>query len=126
MTERQKQTEFLWELMRSHDCEECRELEARIASAERDERCIRSAIGLTFLLGLFSILGLSYSAVFLPDFFENNTPVTVKAFEAILVASGISFLAFLGLWSWYRAISNAVYKESREFVVSRQTARPIS
>jgi len=124
MTEHEKQTEFLWTLMHSHDCEECHQLWVRIASAERDERCIRSAITLAFLVGLFSILGLAYSAVFLSDFFQNSTPVTVKAFEAIFVASGISLLAFLGLWSWYRGICNALYNQSREFIISRQTAGP--
>ena len=49
MTEREKQTRFLKELIRSEDRAELQELQARITKAERDERSIRSAVWLMFV-----------------------------------------------------------------------------
>ena len=120
MSERQKHTEFLRELMRSHECDPCRELQCRIIKAERDEHCMRSAVGLAFVLGLLAASGLGYSVVFLPEFFQNNTPMVVRLFSALLLASGICLLAFMALWCWYRSVSNALHNEGREFIVSRQ------
>ena len=120
MSERQKQTEFLRELMRSHECNPCRELQRRIIRAERDEHCMRSAVGLAFVLGLLAASGLGYSVVFLPEFFQNNTPMVVRLFSALLLASGICLLAFMALWCWYRSVSNAIHHEGREFIISRQ------
>src|SRR5881296_2432198 len=100
MSERQKQTQFLRELMCSHECNHCRELQGRIIKAERDEHCMRSAVRLAFVLGLLSASGLGYSVVFLPEFFQNNTPMPVRVFSALLLASAICLLAFMALWYW--------------------------
>src|SRR5256885_10178311 len=120
MSERQKETEFLRELMRSHECDPCRDLQSRIIKAERDEHCMRSAVGLAFVLGLLAASGLGYSVVFLPEFFQNNTPMVVRLFSALLLASGICLLAFMALWCWYRSVSNALHDEGRQFIISRQ------
>lgn len=106
--------------MRSHECDPCRELQGRIIKAQRDEHCMRSAVGLAFVLGLLAASGLGYSVVFLPEFFQNNTPMIVRMFSALLLASGICLLAFMALWCWYRSVSNALQNEGREFIISRQ------
>jgi hypothetical protein len=119
MTERNKQNDFVRELIRSHDCADSRDLESRIARAERDERCIWRALLLALLLALFSVAGLCYSAVFLPEFFRHQTPAAVWFFSAVLFASGICLLSFGLFWCWYRSISNALYHEARKFVLKR-------
>ena len=110
--------------MRSHECEPCRELQARIIKAERDEHCMRSAVGLAFLLGLLSASGLGYSLVFVPEFFQNPAPMAVRAITALLMASAICLLAFMALWYWYRGVSNALHNEGRQFIVLQQKVQP--
>jgi len=120
MSERQKQTQFLRELIRSHDSDHCRELQVRIANAEQNERCVGSAVRLAFLLGLLAALGLGYSAVLVPEFFQSTTPVAVQIFSALLLTSGICFFSFVWLSCWYRSASNAIYNEGRTFIISQQ------
>ena len=112
--------------MRSHECEPCRELQRRITKAERDEHCMRSAVGLTFLLGLLSASGLGYSVIFVSEFFQNTTPMAVRVFSALLLASAICLLAFMALWYWYRSVSNALYNEGREFIILQQKFQSFS
>lgn len=81
---------------------------------------MRSAVFLAFILGLLSASGLGYSVVFLPEFFQNNTPMAVRVFSALLLASAICLLAFMALWYWYRAVTNALHNEGREFVIRQQ------
>jgi len=121
MTERNKQNDFVRELIRSHDCADSRDLQSRIARAERDERCIWRALLLALLLALFSVAGLCYSAVFLPEFFQHQTPAAVWFFSAVLFASGICLLSFGAFWFWYRSVSNALYHEGRKFVLTHLT-----
>src|SRR3989454_41453 len=106
MSEREKQTRFLKELIRSEDHEELRALQTRITQAERDERCMRSAVWLMFIVALISGAGLGYSAVFVREFFDNTTPLVVKLFTALVMASFMCLVGFLGFWFWTRAICN--------------------
>src|SRR5437763_1090689 len=111
MSEREKQTRFLKELIRSEDREELKELQARIAQAERDERCVRSAVWLMLILALISGACLGYSAVFVREFFENTTPLVVKLFTALVMASAMCLIGFVAFWLWARAICNRLYDE---------------
>ena len=120
MSERQKQTEFLRQLMRSHECDHCRELQRRIHKAERDERCVRSAVALALLLALLAASGLGYSVIFVPEFFQSPAPMSVRVFTALLLTSGICLTSFMALCWWYRGVSNNVYNECREFIISHQ------
>src|SRR2546430_165606 len=126
MSERQKQTQFLRELIRSHDSDHCRELQVRIANAEQNERCVGSAVRLALLLGLLAALGLGYSAVLVPEFFQSTTPVAVQVFGALLLTSGICFFSFMALSYWYRAASNAIYNEGRTFIISLQKSAALA
>jgi len=111
--------------MRARDCACGRELQRRIEHAEKDERCIRRAAGMSTSLAIFSVLGLAYSSVFHPEFFNNIAPATVRVFVALLITSGISLVGFFGFWIWNRAICNRLYTEARKLIISRQSA-PIS
>jgi len=118
MTERQRHTAFLKELVQSQDCEQCRELETRICQAERDERCICSAISLAIALALLSLLGLGYAAVLAPDAGADSSITTLKVFTAALLASLICLVGFIGFWYSARRVSNSIYNACRTFLRS--------
>ena len=120
MSEREKQKRFLQELIRTDTSDTCRELQARIRKAERDERCVRTAVFLMAVLALLSGAGLAYSAVLLPEFFQSSTPLVVKIFAALALACGICLLGFSGFWWWYRKICNRLYNECRNWIMSLQ------
>jgi len=122
MTERRKQTDFLRQLMSAYDCARSRDLQSRIAQAERDERCTYRATLLASLLAGFSLAGLCYSAVFVPEFFQHRPSTTVWFFTAFLFTSGICVVSFGLFWCWYRNVSNALYQEGRGFIIAQQRA----
>ena len=124
MSERKKQSQFLKELIRTEAPEGCLELENLIVKAERDEKCIGSAVRLVGFLALLAIAGLGYSAVFVPQFFHNSTPLVVKFFTALMLASLICMVGFLGFWFWYRAICNRLYQECRNLIMSMHRFSP--
>src|SRR4051794_18264957 len=118
MSEREKQTRFLKELIGSEDPDGCQDLKARILKAERDEKCIRSALWLVIMLASLSLAGLGYAAVFVPQFFSHTTPVVVKFFTALVLASGICLIGFGGFWMWYRGVCNRLYEECRNVIMT--------
>jgi hypothetical protein len=120
MSEREKQNRFLKELIQTDNSDECRQLQARIRKAERDERCIRSAVFLMLILALLSAAGLGYSAVLLPEFFQSSTPTVVKVFSALALACGLCLLGFSGFWWWYRGVCDRSYNELRNWIMSLQ------
>ena len=117
MTERDKQTEFLKQLLVLAEARAERGLHARIEQAQHDEKCVRYAFLLVALIGGCALCGLGYSAVLHPEFFENSMPTLVKLFCAVGLGSVICMIVFLGCWLWYRAISNRVYDETRALVM---------
>ena len=121
MTERQRQIAFLKSLLKDNS-EECSRLRERINKAEHDEKCIRRALFLMVLVGIFSIVGLGYSAVLLPEFFDNATPFLVKIFCALGLGSLLCMIIFSACWLWYRAASNQISEDCRHFVA--QSPRP--
>jgi hypothetical protein len=124
MSEREKQTRFLKELIRSQDSEECRALVTRLNKAEQDENCIRSAVRLICLLAGLSIAGLGYSAVFVPQFFHSATPWVVKFFTALVLASLICLTGFMGFYFWYRGICNRLCHECRNLIIALHKFEP--
>jgi len=91
----------------AHDAsDERHEMEAKIMQAERDERCVRRAVRLMALLGALALVGLGYSAVLMEDYPQNVprffTHLVVRVSCVLGVASLISFLAFAGVWGFYR------------------------
>jgi len=124
MSEREKQHQFLKELICAENSNQCRELQARILKAERDERCIRSALFLIIVMALLSGAGLGYSAVLVPEFFENSTPLVVKIFSILVLACVISLLGFGAFWLWYRGACNRIYNECRNWIMSLRKNRP--
>jgi hypothetical protein len=116
MTERQKETKFLKSLILSDDSELGRQLQERIKAAEKDERCIRGAVGVVGLVALMSLSGLGYSAVFVPPSVQFSSYFGTKICCALGLGSTICVAIFLGYLFFYRAISNRVYEECRRFL----------
>jgi len=123
MTERRRQTEFLKELMQSQDCEECRDLETRIRQAERDERCICSAMIIAVSLALLSLLGLGYSTILAADAGADSSITTLKVFTTTLLASVICLAGLVGFLYSSRQATNHLYYECRTFIRSRHRAQ---
>ncbi|MCI0745539.1 MAG: hypothetical protein L0Y58_09055 [Verrucomicrobia subdivision 3 bacterium] len=115
MTERQRQTAFLKSLLKD-GTDECKRLKDRILKAEHDENCIRRALILMMAVGGLSIVGIGYSAVLLPGFFDNATPLLVKIFCALGLGSLICMVIFGVCWGWYRQATNQITQDCRNFV----------
>jgi hypothetical protein len=118
MSKRQKQTAFLKTLILHGNVEDRLQLHERIKRAEREEQCAWRAFLLVSLLALFSCVGLCYSAVLIPEFFQNSSHIIVRFFSGLGLASLISAVAFLGFWIWCRAVLNRVQEECRRFVMT--------
>ena len=116
MSERQKETKFLKTLILCDDSVQGRQLQERIKSAERDERCIRGAVGVVVVLALIALSGLGYSAVFAPQSGQFSSFLGARICCAFGLGSLICVAVFLGYWFWYRAVSNRVYEECRRFL----------
>lgn len=125
MTERQKQSSFLKQLLSCGDTEAHRVLEQRIASAERDVRSMRNACKLVGLAALFALAGLGYCAVLLPEFFDNATPLLVRLLRALALGCSLSFLGFWGMSLWYRGLLHRLHDEARRLVSHFLTHRPV-
>ena len=116
MNERKKETEFLKSLILCDESGQGCRLQERIKKAEKDEKCIACALCLVGLLMLFSVSGLAYCAVFVPQFAQYSSHIATKLFSTLGLGSVICFVTFLGYRSWYRAMSNRVYEDCRRFL----------
>ncbi len=116
MSERQKQCDFMKALMLYEDTEERRRLEAKISKAERDEKCVWRVLFLVLVLELISFAGLGYSAVFMPEFFQNTKPLLVKLFCTLGLSAAICLLVFGGYWLWHREVLNGLHEECRRVI----------
>ena len=106
----QREMLFLRHLMLYDDTEERRELEERLARAERNERCARRAMWLMVVLLAMAAVGLGYAALLLEDFPPNTSQFLTRIFCALGLASLVSFLAFVGFW----LVSRGELNEHRE------------
>ena len=106
ISEHQRETAFLRQCILYDDTGECHKLEESITQAQRDERCLRRAMGLMVLLTALSMAGLCYSAIFLTDHSQDLslflTPFISKVFCALGLGSLICLVSFVGLGVAYR------------------------
>src|SRR5262245_30158218 len=113
MSEHRKQADFLKKLLMFEDNPAHRSLCERLAAAEKNERCLMLACRLVVLVALVALGGIGYSAVLLPQFFDNSTHIVLRFFCALSLGSGLCFLVFGGLWFWYRSHTNRIHDEFR-------------
>jgi len=105
MSEHQKNTEFLTQLIAYDDTDERRKLAERIASLQRNERCVRRAIWLMMVFAALALAGISYAAVFLlqpTNLAQFIMQFEIKALSVLGLGSLISVGVFLGLALSYR------------------------
>lgn len=123
MTEYRRQAEFLKSLLMYEDSAEHQILCERLAVAERNERCLLCACRLVTVVALLGMAGIGYSAVLLPQFFDNSTHVVVQFFSALGLGSLMCLGVFVGLWLFYRRAMNRVHEECRRRVEMMLEAR---
>jgi len=116
MSEHRKQAEFLKKLVMLEDCPAHRSLCERLVAAERNEKCLLLACRLVGLIALVALAGIGYSAVLLPEFFDNATHIILRFFSALGLGSGLCFAVFLGVWFWYRSNTNRIHDECRRAI----------
>src|SRR4051812_46897474 len=106
MSDHQKETAFLRQVILYDDTAERHKLEERIAQVQKDERCVRRAVWLVALLAGLSMAGLCYVAVFqadIPrDMLQFVTPLLTKILCAVGLGSLICLISFLALGVFYR------------------------
>ena len=128
MSERQKQADFLKNLLAGNDCPEHRLLQERITAAERDERCLRRACRLVVVITLAALSALGYLTVLqVPDSLARFGQVAFHFFHVLALGSGMCLGVFAGLLFWQRGLIHRLYEEGRKLVtVSLQhRTRPV-
>jgi uncharacterized integral membrane protein len=118
-TERERQSDFLKSLL-TNETEECKRLQRRLEQAAQNEGSIRRALLLMILIAVVAVVGLGYSAVLMPEFFDNATPLLVKLFCALGLGSVLCMIIFGGCWLHYRKRSNEVNEDCRVFLSDSQ------
>ena len=106
MSEHQKDTAFLTQLISYDETDERRILAEHIARLQRDERCVRSAVWLMLLVTALALAGIGYGAVFRlhPMNLEQfATQSGIKMLSALALGSLICVVTFLGLGASYRS-----------------------
>ncbi len=116
MSEHQKQAAFLKALLAHDNGIEHQSLKERLCVAERNERCLLYACRLVGVLVVVGVAGLGYSAVLLPEFFDNSPHFLIQFFSALGLGSIMCLTVFSALWFWYRSAVNRIYEECRQVV----------
>jgi hypothetical protein len=106
MSDHQRETTFLRQLILYDDTAERHNLEARITQLQRNERCVRRALGLMVLLAALATAGLGYCTILGPDYPQNISrfmaQFVTKVFCALGLGSLICLVSFVGLGVAYR------------------------
>jgi hypothetical protein len=118
MSKRKKHSVFLKALILHGDAEGRSLLQEKMHQAERDELCAWRALWLVSLLVAFSCCGICYSAVLIPEFFQNSSHIVVKIFSGLGLASVICAVGFLFFWLWCRGVLNRTHEDCRRFVMA--------
>jgi hypothetical protein len=120
MSERQKQADFIKQLLACDDCLEHRQLQERLVSSERDERCLRRACRLVVVITLVALAVLGYLTV-LP-MSESNArigQVLHNLFQVLALGSGMCLGVFVALVFWQRSLVQRLYDEGRHFITNQ-------
>src|SRR5687767_13766159 len=102
MSEHQRDTAFLRQLLNFEPGPERGRLEDMIHHSEHKERCVWRAVVLMAQFIAIALAGLCYTSVLLQDIPEETFDLACKVFCVLRLGSLISMIAFLALWSLYR------------------------
>jgi hypothetical protein len=114
MNDRQKnQNDILAHCIRHDSSGELHRGEDRIRHAERQERCLRRAMGLMTILGLFATFGLGYSVILLYELPAYYARILNHVLTVVGLASLTSLVFFAGYWLLCRHRLSAQREEVR-------------
>jgi hypothetical protein len=127
MSEHDKDTAFLRQCILYDDSAERQKLEESISQLQRNERCVRRAVGLMAVLIAVALAGICYGAIFLVEYPQDmtylTTPLIVRIFCALGVGALICVLAFGGLGLIYRKELDQRREECRQLAAKLLEAR---
>jgi hypothetical protein len=119
MTDYQRETAFLRQVILYDDTIERQNLDERLEQAQRDEGCVGRAAWLMVFLTALSLAGLCYSAILLTNYSQNVSqfvePFIIKVFCAVGLGSLICLALFMGLGVAYRKKLDQRREECRRF-----------
>jgi hypothetical protein len=117
-SERERETDFLRQLIRYDDSAERDKLDERVAQIQRNEHCLRRAVSLMSALSALAMAGLYGALTFLADDPESKWRLPIKLMCWLGLASLISLVAFGGYWLAHRWELNRRRKECRRLVLN--------
>ena len=120
MSERQKQSDFIKHLLACDDCVEHRQLAERLASSEKDERCLRRACRLVIVVTMVALAVLGYLTVLPAE--ESNARIAQimhNYFQVLALGSGMCLGVFVALVFWQRSLVQRLYDEGRHFITAQ-------
>ena len=123
MSEYQRETAFLRQVIAFDDTDERRHLEQRIKQLKRDERCVQRAALLMALLAALGVAALGYDAVFEDNFGYGTSQLVIKLVCELGLASLISLVAMAGLLVVYRFKLCRLREECRRLVTNLLESR---
>ena len=120
MSERQKQADFIKQLLACDDCLEHRQLQERLVACEKDERCLRRACRLVVVVTMVALAVLGYLTV-LPVSESNARigQVLHNLFQVLALGSGMCLGVFVALVFWQRSLVQRLYDEGRHFITTQ-------
>jgi len=120
MSERQKQADFIKQLLSCDDCQEHRQLQERLVASEKDERCLRRACRLVIVVTMLALAALGYLTL-LPVQESNARIAQVmhNCFQVLALGSGMCLGVFVALVFWQRSVSQRLYDEGRRFITTQ-------
>jgi hypothetical protein len=123
MSESERETEFLGQILSYDETAHGQRLKTRIAQAQQDKRCVCRALRLPTLLVLLAAVGLGYWEVFLAErvFLPPDSSITIQPIRYYII-NGVwglglgalfSLLVLLGLVAIYHQRVGGLRKEGR-------------
>ena len=126
MSERQKQSDFIKQLLACDDCQEHRQLSERLAASEKDERCLRRACRLVVVVTMVALAALGYLTVLPVE--ESNAGIaliTRNCFQVLALGSGMCLGVFVALVFWQRSLTQRLYEEGRHCITAQVQNRAV-
>jgi uncharacterized membrane protein len=127
MSEHQKQTDFLKRCLLYDDTAESRKLAESIAHLQNSERRVQYGLRLMGALAVLAVVGLCYSAIFLPYFPQNmlgfTTHFITQVFCVLGIVSMVCLLVFAYLGVVYRKNLDQLREECRQSVAKCMETR---
>jgi hypothetical protein len=123
MSEHKKHTEFLRQCLLYDESAGREQLMREIAQIQRDLRCVQRAAWLMGMLGVLVVVILGYGTILVANFPYNTSQFIFNLIIAVGVGILISFLAFVGLWMFYRWKLDLWREECRQTVTKLLESR---